>query len=133
MSVSYTVVNGFGGFLAPLPKSTLRKSLSTIPVTFRLTNAAGKPIAPAAAAALAAASDVQANLTGPGISPQPALCTWVSVSRWFRCNIKTPSGLHTGTASPYHITAYENVGGGFVLAPAVRGASRRNPETIYFK
>jgi hypothetical protein len=128
-----TALYGFGGFLSPLPKSTLQKSGSAIPVKFRLTNTAGQPISSSVAAALAAAGDVKATLTGPGISPQSALCTWNSTNLLFQCNIKTPTGLKTGTANPYQITAYENVGAGFVLAPAVATASTPNPETIFFK
>ena len=124
-----TALYGFGGFMSPLPKSTLQKSGSTIPVKFRLTNNLGQPISSSAAAALAAAGDVKATLTGPGISgPPSALCAWNSTSLLFQCNIKTPSGLHTGTANPYKITVYENVSGGFVQAPATS-----NPETVYFK
>jgi hypothetical protein len=126
-----TAQYGFGGFLSPLPKATLQKTGSTIPVKFRLTNTTGQPIAPATAAALAAAGNVTATLTGPGTSPQTAPCTWNATNQWFQCNIKTPTGLHTGTANPYQITAYENVGAGPVRAPAVGTAA--NPETVYFK
>ena len=118
---------GFGGFIAPLPKSTLQKSGSTIPVMFRLTPG-GQPISACAAAALAAAEGVKATLTGPGISPHSVLCTWNTTSLFFQCNIKTPSGLHTGKTNPYQITVYENTGGGFAKAPGTA-----NPETIYFK
>jgi predicted outer membrane repeat protein len=118
---------GFGGFIAPLPKSTLQKSGSTIPVKFRLTTG-GQPISASAAAALAAAEGVKATLTGPGISPHSVLCTWNTTSLFFQCNIKTPSGLHTGKTNPYQITVYENTGGGFAKAPGTA-----NPETIYFK
>jgi hypothetical protein len=83
------------------------------------------------AAALAAAKDVKATLSGPGITTVPALCTWNSVNLFFQCNIKTPSGVLTGTA--YQITAYENVTGTFVIAPAVSTATTLNPESVYFK
>jgi hypothetical protein len=126
-----SAVYGFGGFTSPLPKSTLQKSGSAIPVKFRLTNAAGQPISATAAAALAAASDVKATLSGPGITTVTAVCTWNNASLFFQCNIKTPGGLVTGAA--YQITAQENVTGTFVTAPAVSTATTPNPETVYFK
>ena len=126
-----TAVYGFGGFLAPLPKSTQQKSGSTIPVKLRLTNTAGQPISPTAAAALAASNDVKATLSGPGISTVSAVCTWNNTALLFQCNIKTPSGLVTGTA--YQITAYENITGTFTITPPVSTATTPNPEIIYFK
>jgi hypothetical protein len=58
---------------------------------------------------------VKATLSGPGITTVSALCTWNSLTLLFQCNIKTPSGLVTGTA--YQITAQENVTGTFMTAP----------------
>jgi len=131
VSCSYTVAYGFGGFLPPLPKSTLPQSGSAIPVKFVLTDSAGHPIVASTAAALATAGEVKATLAGPAISPLTAPCTWNSTNLAFQCNIKTPSGLKTGTTNPYTITATENLGGGFIAAPAVGTAL--NPETVYFK
>lgn len=125
-------VYGFGGFLSPPPKSTL-KSGSTINVKFRLTNTAGRPIALATAAKLAAAHDVTATLTGPGIRRRSVSCTWNRARRFFHCSITTPRGVRTGRANPYLITAFENVGAGSVRAPAVRRATTSNPETVFFK
>jgi hypothetical protein len=125
-------VYGFRGFLSPAPKSTLKPG-STIKVKFRLTNTAGKPIARSIAAKLAAAHDVTARLTGPGISRRSVSCIWNSARRFFQCNIKTPRGVRTGRANPYRITALENVGAGSVRAPAVRSATTSNPETVFFK
>ena len=129
VSATYSVVYGFGGFLSPLPKSTLAKSGSTIPVKFRLTNAQGQPIANTLAAALAAAGNVQATLTGPNIAPVTAICSWDIANLFFQCNIKTPSGILSGRA--YQIFAYERLGTTFVVAPPV--GSTVNPEIVYFK
>jgi hypothetical protein len=123
------VLYGFGGFMSPLPKSTLLKSGSTIPVKFVLTDSSGHPITANTAAALASAGKVKATLAGPAISPQTVPCAWSNQA--FKCNIKTPSGLKTGTSNPYTITVKENVGGGFITAPTVGTAV--NPETVYFK
>jgi hypothetical protein len=131
VSVSYTVVYGFGGFLEPLPKSTLTKSGSSIAVKFRLTNAAGVPISASLSAALAAAGKVEVILAGPPAISQTVVCSWDPLNLFFQCNIKTPKGLLTGLGNPYTITAYEDLGTGFVAAPPVGTAV--NPETIYFK
>ncbi|MFL5688305.1 MAG: hypothetical protein ACJ77I_04905 [Chloroflexota bacterium] len=131
VSVSYSVVYGFGGFLSPLPKSTLQKSGASIAVKFRLTDANGAPISAVLSAALAAAGKVQVTLAGPPAISVTAACSWDPNTLFFQCNIKTPKGLLTGVANPYAITAYEDVGTGFVVAPPVGTAV--NPETIYFK
>ena len=123
---------GFGGFLSPRSESTL-KSGSTINVKFRLTNTAGQPIARAIAAKLAAAHDVTATLTGPGIRRRSVSCTWNRAHRFLQCNIKAPRGVRTGRANPYLISAFENVGAGSVRSPAVRSATTSNPETVFFK
>jgi hypothetical protein len=59
------------------------------------------------------------------------VCAWNTSSPVFQCNIKTPSALKTGTANPYTITASEDLGSGFITAPAVGQAA--TAETIYFK
>jgi hypothetical protein len=127
-----TAVYGFRGFVSPSPKSTLKLG-STIYVKFRLSDTAGRPIAPAIAAKLAAARDVTATLTGRGIRRRSVSCTWKRAHRFFQCTIKTPTRVRTGRANPYRITAYENVGAGPVRCPAVRSATTPNPETVFFK
>jgi hypothetical protein len=124
-----TVIYGFGGFMSPLAKSTLLKSVSTIPVKFVLTSASGTPISGTVATALANAGKVQVTLAGAGVAVQVTSCSWGG--SYFQCDIKTPKGLLTGSSNPYTITVSENLGGGFVTAPAVAGAV--NPETVYFK
>ncbi len=129
VSATYSVVYGFGGFLSPLPRSTLTKSGSTIPTKFRLTDAAGLPIASSLAAALGAAGKVMVTLSGPGIATVSVVCAWNTVDLFFQCNIKTPSGIPSGPA--YQITAYERLDTTFVVVPAVGSAV--NPETVFFK
>lgn len=131
VSVNYSVVYGFGGFISPLPRTTLTKSASNIPVKFQLTDAAGVPISASLSAALAAAGKVQVTLAGPPAISLSVLCSWDALDLFFQCNVKTPKGLLTGFSNPYTITAYEDVGTGFVLAPPVGTAV--NPETVYFK
>jgi uncharacterized protein YjbI with pentapeptide repeats len=120
---------GFGGFISPVPGSTLARSAKTIAATFRLTGAGGKPIAAALAAKLARGHKVRVTLSGPLIKPVNVYCAWKSTK--FSCVIKIPAGVGTGTADPYQITATENLGTGFKKAPIVGQAV--NPETIYFK
>ena len=78
---------------------------------------------------------MEVTLTGPnGNTTQlaSALCTWVSKGQFFQCNLKTPSGLTTGTTNPYSLTAMQNVGGHYVPAPPYTNtASDANPETIF--
>ena len=80
---------------------------------------------------MAKAGNVRARLSGPGISAITVVCSWNTTSGYFRCLIKTPSGVQTGTSHPHKITATENVGTGLVTAPVIGTAA--NPETIYFK
>jgi uncharacterized protein YjbI with pentapeptide repeats len=131
VSVSYTVVYGSGGFLTPKPGATLAKSARAIVVTFRFVKSSGQPIGPAVASALAAAGKVRASLAGPGITTRTATCTWNATSLYFRCSIRTPSGVKTGSTYNYSITALENVGTGLIKAPAVGTAT--NPETVHFR
>jgi hypothetical protein len=129
-------VAAFGGFQAPLPNAVL-KAGSKITVKFTFTNASGQPLSAAAAAALAAANSVEVVLTGPnGNTTQlaAALCTWVSKGQFFQCNLNPPSGLQTGTANPYSLTAMQKVGGQFVAVPPYTNtAADANPETIFFQ
>jgi hypothetical protein len=129
-SVSYTVVYGLGAFKSPGNKATFNKNAS-IPVQLVLANGSGQPISASTAAALGAAGRVEVTLTGPAITPHSTLCSWEKGPQVFQCNVKAPSGVLTGTSHPYSITAAENVGFGFVTAPAVGTAI--NPETIFFK
>src|SRR5262249_49700782 len=98
---------------------------------FRLTNAAGQPIAASVASALASASRVRVTLAGPGIAPLTTACGFDRVAGQFTCNVKPPKSLRTGTANPYTLTVEVNAGTGFVTTPAV-GAGASNPETIFF-
>jgi hypothetical protein len=128
-------VAAFGGFQSPLPNAVL-KGGSKITVKFTLTDASGHPLSAAAAAALAAAAgSVEVTLTGPnGNTTQlaSALCTWVTNGQFFQCNLRTPSGLKTGTTNAYRLTAMQNVGGHYVPAPPFSNtASDANPETIF--
>jgi uncharacterized protein YjbI with pentapeptide repeats len=131
VSVTYSVVYGFGGFLAPKSGATLAKSAHAIVVTFRFVRSSGQPIGPAVASALAAAGKVRASLAGPAITSKTATCTWNAASLYFRCSIGTPSGVKTGSGYKYSITALENVGTGLIKAPAIRKAT--DPETVHFR
>jgi hypothetical protein len=107
VTVSFTVVDGFGGFSAPQPGTRLLKSARIITVTFRLVNAAGQPIASSAASALASAHEAEVSRTGPDITKKTALCSWQSTSKRLRCLIRTPAGVRTGSSHKYMITALE--------------------------
>ena len=137
--VHYTVSYGFGGFLSPLPKTTLAKSGASIPVKFTLRGASG-PLSPAISAALAANHQVQVTLSGPGTDGRlkaSAFCSWDTRTLSFLCTIRTPKGLLTGNTAtntnPYYIavqitTTPNGASNTFFTVPGTR-----NPEIVYFK
>jgi uncharacterized protein YjbI with pentapeptide repeats len=131
VSVTYRVVYGLHGFLAPASGSTIARSSKTIAVRLRLTSATGRTIPASVAKALAAASDVQATLRGPGIPVVATTCSWNATQQDITCAIRIPSGVRTGSAQRYTITADENVGTGFLTVPAV-GATT-DPEVVHFR
>jgi hypothetical protein len=129
--VPRTVVLAYSssGFTAPLPKSTLIKSGSTVPVKFKLTTAHGRPIPAGAASALASSGAVTVTLTGPGISAVMVICTWDSSGAQFQWPTEKPSGLKTGTSNPYTISAYQSV----TAASGGTAAVRVTSEKVFFK
>ena len=131
VSVSYTVVYGFGVYTAPGRGSTIRKASRRLVVRFRLTGAGGRPIARTIGASLAARHAVRVRLAGPGIRPRIAACGWDAARAGFRCVIAIPAGARTGLSRRYTLTASENVGTGFLIAPPVGKAV--NPEVIHFR
>lgn len=124
----------FGGFQLPSTSTPLpNKAGSPITVRFKLTDALGKPLDAPTATSLAAAGDLRAGLTGPGLGttqPPPALCSWLGKGSFFQCVLKTPAGVTSGTG--YSVTAAQNVGGVFVPVPPYTNAYA-NPETISFQ
>ena len=131
VKAGYTVVYGFGGFLSPRPGSTMSKTSRAIVATFRLANAAGRPISVSAARYLAAAHRIRVNLSGPGIKTATAICAWNASAQAFRCVIELPAGIRPGGTHRYTITAFENLGMGLQPVPTVGKAV--NPETIHFR
>jgi uncharacterized protein YjbI with pentapeptide repeats len=133
VSVSYTVIYGMAGFLAPARGATIARSSRVITVRFRLSNAGRTPVTAAVASALAASHHVRAVLRGPGIAAVTANCPWNASRRYLTCAVKIPGGVRTGAAFGYTVTAYENLGDGlgFVRVPGVGGTS--DPETVHFR
>jgi len=109
---------------------TIAKSRHTFDQTFKLTNAAGHPIAASTVATLARNGKVQASMTGPGISRQVVTCTWQSAAKLLRCRITIPGGARKGQQNSYKVTASENVAKSFVVIPPVGAAT--NPVVIHF-
>ena len=133
-------IAAFGGFQTPAPKTVLTYNAgSAIAVKFTLTDSSGHPLAASAAAALAAAGDVEVILRGPNTSNTQlamALCSWVTKgqSQFFECDLKTPKGLTTGMSNQYTLTALQKIGGPFVQTPPYTNTPADvNPETIFFK
>lgn len=129
--VDYMVVYGFGGFSAPRPGATVRRSAGRFTARFRLVSASGSAISASVAAGLATAGEVRVTLTGPGISQVKAACGWARAARQFQCTVTIPRGVRTGSAR-YRLAAEENpVLGEFVTVPVVKKAV--NPEKIGFR
>ena len=130
VTTSYTVVYGFSGFSGLRSGEVIAKSARTITARFRITRAGGKDILAAPTAAFVARHGLEVRLTGPGIKAVTAQCRWVGSARSIECTITIPPGVRLGTANRYKITAEENVGTGFVVAPAVARAV--NPLVVTF-
>ena len=124
-------LDGFDGFLSPARKSTLPVSSHEVTVTFRLTDTKGRPLNSATSAVLAKRRWVRATLTGRNIKAVSAYCAWRTAAREFSCVVKIPTGIKTGKAHPYWITAAETFGHGFKTSPPNHGTV--NPEYVYFK
>jgi hypothetical protein len=129
-SVTRNVVVGYGfkGLSAPKAKAEPKPG-SKLAVQFVLTNASGRAITGSAAAALAKAHDVRVTLSGPRIKTQTAVCKWSKGA--FDCSLKVPKSVKTGKSRSYHLSAEENLGSGFIVAPVLKSA--KNPTTIHFK
>lgn len=122
---------GFSRFISPLPGSTLSATVRRIRVTFVLANSAGKPISGSLVIRLATHHKVRVSLRGPGIGTVVAYCGWTAGARQFRCLIRTPRGIRVGKSHRYLIAVTENLGTGFLMAPAIGHAG--NPEVIHFR
>jgi uncharacterized protein YjbI with pentapeptide repeats len=129
--VTYAVVAGFGGFIAPASGQAMAGTAPSIKVRFRLVVAAGKTITGPLGASLGARHDIRATLAGPGIKPARATCRWLATARDFACKIRVPQGVKTGRSHAYYLTAQENVGTGFIAVPAVDNHVSR--EKILFR
>ncbi|MGO8958909.1 MAG: pentapeptide repeat-containing protein [Streptosporangiaceae bacterium] len=130
LAEKYTVLYAFGGFISPKVGSKLNAAKRQIAVRFRLTDATGKTIPAATAAALAAVYDVRASLRGPDTKPVVSSCGWSSKAKYFQCTITRPRHIRTGKSHKYSITVTENLGGGFLTVPD--DPFSQNPESVFF-
>jgi len=132
VSVSYYIAYGFGGYQSPQPGDSVRKRDGTIAVVFGLAGASGRSIPAATGAALARAHHVRVTLSGPGIAPVRAACGWHRAQGgYFRCVLRIPGRTRTGRSHRYLLTAQEDPGFGFVLAPGEPTAV--NPLVVHFR
>jgi uncharacterized protein YjbI with pentapeptide repeats len=131
VSVTYTVVYGLHGFIAPASGATIARSSKTITMRVRLTSSSGAAISATVAKSLAAHHDVRLTLAGPGIKPITVNASWSVSQADFSYVLPIPSGVRTGSAQKYTIMVTENVGTGYLTVPAVRGTV--NPEVIHFR
>jgi hypothetical protein len=131
LTVRYTVIFAFGGYISPKPGSSLRSSTRKIVVRFRLANFNSKIVPTSSEIALTAVYGLRATLRGPGIKPVISKCTWNGSAKAVQCSITHPRHVKTGKRNKYTITVTENLGSGFLTAPA--DAYSQNPEPIHFK
>lgn len=126
-----------GGFVSPLPRTTLVRSGSTIPVKFTLGQQGG-PLTGQAALDLIAGNQLRATLTGPGLSSPvlSVLCSYDNTAGVFVCPIKTPKNLGTGLSNTYSITVQQRPAGSptsaFFTTPTT-STSSPNPQPVFFK
>ena len=129
VSATYWVAYGFDG-MEPHQGATVSTYPRTVAVRFALSAAAGRSISAAVGRAMARGHDVRVILRGPGIRPTTAICDSYSLRSGFVCKLDLPHGIKTGRRYRYTLTAYENNGFGFVIAPGEPTAD--NPVTIHF-
>jgi uncharacterized protein YjbI with pentapeptide repeats len=132
-ATSCTRAFGFAGFASPKPGAVVRRSARSLTAVFKLyASRQEAPLTNAIARAIASAHQVRVTLTGKGIKPVAGLCSWDTAHAMFRCRFAIPRHLRTGRSHPYHLTAQEKPGGGFIAAPKAT-IHVANPATIYFR
>lgn len=120
---------GFAGFAAPLPGSTIARSVKPVTVRFVLTGPSGHPLSQQASQSLT--GRVRVTLTGPGIKPVIAPCAGTGTARGFTCSLRVPGGVRAGQRFRYQLTASEKLLTAWLIAPADGKAA--NPATIHFR
>lgn len=129
VSATYSIAYGFGG-MTPPQGSTVPARPRTLTVSFSLFGPE-EPIPAATARAMVHRHDVRVTLRGPGVRPTTAVCGSYSSRLGFVCKLRLPQHVRTGRRHRYTLTAYENDGFGFVVAPGEPTAE--NPVTIHFR
>jgi uncharacterized protein YjbI with pentapeptide repeats len=130
VSATYWVAYGFDG-MQPSQGASVPTRPRTLVVSFSLSGATGGFISAATGKAIARRHDVRVTLQGPGIRRVTATCRWSSPQSGFACKLRLPHGIRTGRRHRYTLTAYENNGFGFVVAPGEPTAE--NPVSIHFR
>jgi uncharacterized protein YjbI with pentapeptide repeats len=121
----------FAGFITPKPGSTVAVSAGHVSVAFKLATARGAAIPGSIATAIGAAKRVRVTFAGPGIKPTIAYCSRRGSGAEFACTITDPHGIRKGASHSYTITAAEEPGTTFQIAPRLGKAA--NPEVIHFR
>ncbi len=131
-SIAYNVGASFLGFTQPLPKGNMVSTSATIPVKFGLGSYQGVALSDSAARLIMTKVTLSANANGlPALAT--VACSYSTTNHSYECNLKTPSGVKTGSSHPYYITAYEQVGASYLAAPLAASPRTPNPEIVYFK
>ncbi len=130
VSATYWIAYGFDG-MQPGQGARVPTRPRTLVVSFSLSGAAGGFISAATGKAMARRHDVRVTLRGPGIRQVTATCRWSSPRSGFACDLHLPRGIKTGRQHRYTLTAYENNGFGFVVAPGE--PTSEDPVSIHFR
>jgi hypothetical protein len=104
----------FGGFSAPLPKSTV-KSGSTLPLKFQLQDASGQAISDEDAQALVSPSCKIAIILVKPAGPVPGCPSYDPISKQFQLNLKTTAAMK----GPNGVSVAVTFGTTVVIAGAV--------------
>jgi len=129
VSATYWIAYGFDG-MEPQQGDYVPTRPRTLAVSFSLSGSTGGVISAATGKRMARRHEVRVTLRGPGIRSVTAICRSYSLRSGFACKLRLPHGIKTGRRHRYTITAYENNGFGFVVAPGEPTAE--NPVSIHF-
>jgi hypothetical protein len=127
VSATYWIAYRFDG-MEPGQGAVVPTNPRTLAVSFTLSTATGQ-VSSATGRAMARGHDVRMTLSGPGMRAETVNCSYAPRSG-FLCKLTLPHGIEAGRQHRYTLTAYENNGFGFVIAPGEPTAE--NPAVIHF-
>jgi hypothetical protein len=116
VSCPYVVGYKFGGFISPLPKSSVNSG-SNLPIKFQLQNAAGQPISDTEAQSLVTGTCKIAIILVKPAAAVSGCPTYSTTLKQFQFNLKTTNAMMGGPPNGVSITV--TIGGTIVTTTAV--------------